>query len=66
MCESIANTLPGFDRFGLLLVNSERNAPICRQFSETSRPVGLAQVLLSRWRQCGTGEVGPAPEQFGP
>jgi hypothetical protein len=54
------------DKFGLPLVNSDFNLPIWRQFSDSSKSWCVSQVVRSRWRQRGTGEVGPAPEQFGP
>src|ERR1700738_2183197 len=64
MCESTGKTLV----FGMNsgVVNSDFMLPMWRQLRETSKPACVSQVIRSRWRECGTGEVGPAPEQFGP
>src|ERR1700730_17055398 len=62
----MGETVPRPDRFGLGLVNSDFNRPIWRQFSDTSKSCLDSHVVRSRWRQRGTGDVGPAPEQFGP
>src|SRR3979490_2323059 len=66
MCESTGKTLFGLNRLGLVLVNSDFILPMWRQLSDTSKPACVSQVIRIRWRQRGTGEVGPAPEQFGP
>src|ERR1700730_10692934 len=65
MCESIGNEA-AVVRLGSPLVTSDLNGPMWRQLSDSSKSCLVCQVVRSRWRQRGTGEVGPIPVQFGP
>src|ERR1700736_918065 len=58
--------LAGFERLTFELVNSDFNRPIWRQFSDNSKSCLVCHVVRRRWRHRGTGDVDPAPEQFGP